>query len=346
MAECRKVTIKDVAEAAGCSVASVCYAFSGSDKIREETRKRILRIADRLGYVPNKAAQALSRNPKHIGVVVPDSYDEVMRLFKQGIADAVDSYMWCHLNCTMFGYEWYSLEGQIHALEDLLRMPTCDGIVLSLNFAEAEKLRPFLERINEMGKPVVCITESSPLLHDIAMVGVDAVAIGEAAADLLGHCGCSRVSAIVGDFTSAIHRENFEGFSRRAAELGIVVTRSGTTYNDAEIAYTVTRELLETEAPDGLFVTSYIAEAVCRAVRDAGQAGTCRIVSVDLCNGVSAALERGELVASFYQNQIEQGRTATNLLADAIFAGGKSSPGQRVLIKPDIVVKDLLKFYQ
>ncbi len=345
MAEIKKATIKDVAQAAGCSVASVCYAFSGSDKIREETRERILAAARKLGYVPNKAAQSLSRNPKHIGVVIPDSYDEVMSLFKQGIIDAVNSYMWCQLDYTMFGYEWYSNESQQKALEALLSMPKCDGMILCLSYADPISMRDCFDRLRATGKPIVCISDSTPEVPCVATVGVDTEAIGEAAAHVLYSCGCRRVSLIVGDYaTNSMHRGNAAGFHRRAAELGMCITTPGISYNDAEIAYRATQDVLMHDAPDGLFVTSYIAAAVCRAVKDAGQAGRVKIVSVDLCNGVSEVLASGELVASFYQNQPEQGRCATNILIDAIFSGAAKN-GERVNVKPEIVVRELLKYY-
>ncbi len=347
MSDIKKATIKDVAQAAGCSVASVCYAFSGSDKIREETRARIFSVARQFGYVPNKAAQSLSRNPKHIGVVIPDSYDAVMRLFKQGITEAVDSCMRCQLECTMFGFEWYSTDSQIRALEALLSMPKCDGMILYLNYGDTDAIRELCERIHNTGKPVVCMAMSNPLLPCVATVGVDAVAIGEAAANILYNCGCRRASVIAGDFaTTPLHQDNADGFSKRASELGLQVTRPGISYNDADTAYRVTCELLEQESPDGLFVISYIAEAVCRAVRDCGRFGQVKIVGVDLCNGISTVLENGELVASFFQNQIEQGRLATNVLTDAMFSGNPVCVNKRVNIKPEIVVRELVSYYQ
>ncbi len=346
MADSKKATIKDVAQAAECSVASVCYAFSGSNKIREDTRARILSVAHRLGYVPNTAAQSLSRSPKHIGVVIPDSYDEVMRLFKQGISDAVDSCMRCQLECTMFGYEWYSTESQSRALEALLAMPKCDGMILYLNYGDLPAWQELCDRLRATGKPIVCIAMSNPSLPCVATVGVDALGIGEAAADILRSCGCRKGAVLVGDFaTTYMHRDNSDGFTRRATELGMEVTRPGLTYNDADIAYRVTRELLETEAPDGLFVISYIAEAVCRAVKDCGRAGQVKVVGVDLCNGIAEVLANGELVASFFQNQQEQGRRAIHLLTDAMFSGGLPADDRRVNIKPEVVVRELLKYY-
>ena len=56
----RRVTIRDIAERAGVSKGAVSYALNGRRGVSEETRVRILGIADELGWYPNRAARALS----------------------------------------------------------------------------------------------------------------------------------------------------------------------------------------------------------------------------------------------------------------------------------------------
>lgn len=55
----QKVTIKDVAQAAGVSVSTVSHAFSGARTISSPTRKRIFDASRALGYVPNAHARKL-----------------------------------------------------------------------------------------------------------------------------------------------------------------------------------------------------------------------------------------------------------------------------------------------
>ncbi|WP_339158375.1 LacI family DNA-binding transcriptional regulator [Paenibacillus sp. FSL W8-0186] len=59
-----KVTMKDIAEAAQVSLATVSYVLNNNtkQKISEETRQRILGIAQQLQYVPNMAARSLVGN--------------------------------------------------------------------------------------------------------------------------------------------------------------------------------------------------------------------------------------------------------------------------------------------
>ena len=66
------VTVQDLAEQAGVSIASVSRALNDSDKVSAEVRRRVREVADRLGYVPHAAARALASQSTHtIGAVVP-----------------------------------------------------------------------------------------------------------------------------------------------------------------------------------------------------------------------------------------------------------------------------------
>jgi LacI family transcriptional regulator len=75
------VTLYDVARLASVSIATVSRVVHGQDLVRDSTRARVLEVIDRLGYVPDGAAQSLSRRRKDvIGLVcvereVPKQYD-------------------------------------------------------------------------------------------------------------------------------------------------------------------------------------------------------------------------------------------------------------------------------
>ena len=62
MAEQRggRITIKDIAERAGVSKGAVSYALNGRPGVSDDTRDRIVAIANELGWYPNRAARALS----------------------------------------------------------------------------------------------------------------------------------------------------------------------------------------------------------------------------------------------------------------------------------------------
>jgi DNA-binding LacI/PurR family transcriptional regulator len=64
-----RVTIVDVARAAATSVSSTSVALRGEPGVSEETRRRILQTADRLGYRPDQRARMLrEQRPRLLGV--------------------------------------------------------------------------------------------------------------------------------------------------------------------------------------------------------------------------------------------------------------------------------------
>ena len=80
------VTIKDVAEEAGVSVATVSRVLNGSSKVRERTRKSVADAAQALQYVPNETARSLIKNRTHtIGVLLPDMHGEFFAEVIRGI---------------------------------------------------------------------------------------------------------------------------------------------------------------------------------------------------------------------------------------------------------------------
>lgn len=66
-------TIKEVAKECGVSIATVSNIFNGKGRVSQETRERILKTADEMGYVPNMVARNLrQRNTRTIGIITED----------------------------------------------------------------------------------------------------------------------------------------------------------------------------------------------------------------------------------------------------------------------------------
>lgn len=82
----RRPTLKDVARAAGVSLASASYAINGAGSVGEATRAHILQTAARLGYRPNTSAKAMKTGRTGaIGLILPD----LTNPFFPGLAQAV-----------------------------------------------------------------------------------------------------------------------------------------------------------------------------------------------------------------------------------------------------------------
>src|SRR5215472_3349651 len=74
MVTARRVTIRDVARAAGVSTTTVSDALSGNGRLPEATRGRVAAVAGRLGYRANPAARSLrGQRVGGIGLYLPDN---------------------------------------------------------------------------------------------------------------------------------------------------------------------------------------------------------------------------------------------------------------------------------
>jgi LacI family transcriptional regulator len=68
----RRYTIKDIAEQSGVSLSTVSLVLNDNPRISSETRQRVLRTIQRLGYQPNRMARALAwRHSRTLAVLVP-----------------------------------------------------------------------------------------------------------------------------------------------------------------------------------------------------------------------------------------------------------------------------------
>ena len=70
----RRATLRDVAEKAGVTTATVSYILNDKKSFPDETRRRVMNAIAELGYIPNLSARTLTqRSSKLIGIVVPQT---------------------------------------------------------------------------------------------------------------------------------------------------------------------------------------------------------------------------------------------------------------------------------
>ena len=73
----KPATIRDVAERASVSVASVSRVLTGSGNVADGTREKVMEAVEALQYVPHSGARSLSTSKSQtIGVILPDLYGE------------------------------------------------------------------------------------------------------------------------------------------------------------------------------------------------------------------------------------------------------------------------------
>lgn len=129
-------TIKDVAKAAGVSVATVSRVVNNGPKVGEQTRKRVAQLMDELGYRPNANARALvTRKSTTLGVVIPELHDP----FFASLASGIDQVARAHQMQVLLSTGLITAETERKAL-DLLLERRCEAIVLHSKYIPDDEL--------------------------------------------------------------------------------------------------------------------------------------------------------------------------------------------------------------
>ncbi len=146
------ITIKDIAKIANVSYATVSRALSGATGISEETRSRVLKICEELGYTPNYAARSMvTKATKLIGLIVPDISNPFMSEMAFNIEQFARESGYHIMLCNTEN----NVEQEIEVFK-LLMGRKVDGILIFPTSAQSHKmLESYLNKL-----PVVFVSEN------------------------------------------------------------------------------------------------------------------------------------------------------------------------------------------
>jgi DNA-binding LacI/PurR family transcriptional regulator len=240
----RRVTIRDIADRAGVSKGAVSYALNGRPGVSEDTRERILAIAQELGWYPNRAARALSaERADACGLVLarPAKTLALEPFFMEFIAGVESELSARSIALTI------QLAGDVQDEIEVYRRwwgeRRVDGILMvDLRIADSR-----VDELERIGLPVVVVGGPVPggvlasVSHDEASVVVDAVRYLAA----LGHTRIGRVAG-VSDFVHTTQRT--DAFRRVVQDLGLWAEVLATDYT-AESGARATRRFLSAPEP-------------------------------------------------------------------------------------------------
>lgn len=102
--EKQTVTIYDVAERAGVSMATVSRVVNGNQNVKPATRKKVMEVIEELDYRPNAVARGLaSKRTTTIGVIMPEIDNTFFANLANGISDIAAMYHYDILLATIDG---------------------------------------------------------------------------------------------------------------------------------------------------------------------------------------------------------------------------------------------------
>ena len=210
-----KTTLKEIAETLSLSISTVSKALKDYPDVSQQTKIRVIELAESLSYTPNAFAQSLrSRKSKTIGVIIP----AMVHYFFSNIIDAIlkEAESRDYMVILMQSNEDYELEKK---QVDLLLKKGVDGILMSLS----NKTNNFehLQKIIDYDIPLVLFDKIAKLVS-CSKVSIDDIKASYDAVQFLINKGHKRIAYFRGDLNPQNSIDRFLGYKKALEDNNIV----------------------------------------------------------------------------------------------------------------------------
>src|SRR2546425_3752372 len=204
--------IYEVAKRAGVSTATVSRVLSRPDVVAPNTRRKVMRAVELLGYVPNSAAKNLRtlRSGKLL-VTVPDISNPFFSLILQGIEDAALGQGYS----VLVGDTQHDVKRE-ERYAQMLKRREADGLIF-LGHRLPKEAATLIKAMAPRCAPVVNGCEFSPRLG-VPSVHIDNAKAAAEAMDHLYRLGHRRIGIITGPLVSPLSRDRLRGATARAKQ--------------------------------------------------------------------------------------------------------------------------------
>ncbi|GAB4334546.1 MAG: LacI family DNA-binding transcriptional regulator [Calditrichia bacterium] len=330
------VTIKDVAKKANVSVATVSLVIHNHKRISQETRKRVLKVIDELGYHPSHSARGLvSRRSGNIGFITTNDH------FSRSEPFYTQIFLGTEFRAR--DLEYYVLLTTIPSdfsendpLPRFVLEHNVDGVIIA-----GKVPANLVERLEEKNLPIIFVDYYLEG-HRQPAVMIDNVDGGRQATRHLLDCGHRDIAFIGGDIGHPSISERYQGY-RQALEEAAVPFSPGrcvldAPYPDREGGYRSIKKLLESgEAFSAVFsCNDAMAIGALQGLREAGLRVP-QDVSIIGFDDVEADLSLDPPLSTMRVPKVDLGIEAVNLVVNELKSPGQ--PFRKILVPAELVVR-------
>ena len=257
------VTIYDVAREAGVSMATVSRVVNGNKNVKENTRKKVLEVIDRLDYRPNAVARGLaSKRTTTVGVVIPDITNTYFATLAKGIDDIAEMYKY---NIVLANSDEDD-EKEV-AVVNTLFSKQVDGVIF-MGYHLTEKIRSEFSR----SRTPVVLAGTVDVEHQLPSVNIDYKnAIADAVRHLLKRN--KKIAFVSGPLVDDINgKVRLAGYKDALKEAGVnysegLVFESKYRYDDG---YSLAERLVSSKATAAVVTGDELAAGLLNGLADHG----------------------------------------------------------------------------
>jgi LacI family transcriptional regulator len=245
-----KVNIKVLADQLQLSVSTISKALRDSYEISDETKKKVLKLATQLNYIPNPYASSLRKKKSHtIAVVLPEVADNFFSLAINGIQSIAETKGYHVL--IYLSHEKFANEKMI--IDDC-QSGRVDGVLISISSETNSADHIHKLQLNDI--PVVFFDREQETI-ETARVTTNDFECGLLAANHLLEKGCRKPAFVSISQSLPICLKRMEGFKAALREAGVPEKDMRIIYcTDNDSMYSQIKTILQDEnRPDG-FIAS------------------------------------------------------------------------------------------
>lgn len=331
-----RITLADIARKAGVSKMTVSRVISGKGQIASDTRIRVMRIIDEMGYHPNLIARSLaSRHSMILGVIIP--WKERLLLdnyFAQVLSGIMDSARNHHYRILLCPVEIGRDDGKKYL--NIARTRLLDGMIL----VQTKSDDPNIDVLADSGFPFILVNQR-PLSKHCSYVDSENVKGAQTAVRYLYGLGHREIACVAGSMDESNGRDRLQGYRQTMKELGLSPDEEWIIHGDfeQETAYSKSVRLFRgRRRPTAVFCSDdFMAIGVMRRILESGLRvpGDVAVVGFD---DIEAASYVQPSLTTIRQPMAGLGKASVDILLDLI-DGRRKAPVHR-LLPTELVKRD------
>lgn len=320
-----KLRLKDIAQEAGVSVATVDRVLNKRPGVHSRTASQVLRVMQRLGGEAPELPEPTPARPLALDFVLPAGTNTFIDMLDRSIVEAARQWRDGILAARVHRIEGFDAQALAATLTGVGK--DSDGVAFI--GIDHPVVREAVNELERAGTPVVTLV-SDVATGRRAYVGTDNRAAGRTAGYLLGRFirhPAGKVAMLCGSLSYRGHQEREMGFRHVLAEAfpALEIVGLSEVQDDVSQSYSRARDLLAAH-PDlvGIYNIGGGNRGVAQALRETGRAQDIVFVGHDLTEHTRRFLIDGTMDAAINQDATTEARQALRLLAAA--ARGQEQP--------------------
>lgn len=311
-------TVRDIAKAAGVSLATVDRVLNNRPGVRDVTYDKVQRAIKKIGYVRDISAANLARRKVYRFVfLLPESQEPFVESIRESLVVVEAAKITDRTRIVVHAIP----NNDPHAtarIMDQFTSEDIDGVAVMTQ--ETPQVRDAMMRLRDRNIAVVAFVSGQPSVAQDHFVGIDNVAAGRTAGLLMGRFLCRENAKILTVSQSMQARDSLErrlGFDAvmRQHFPGVEVLPTLETHGDpSRIEKVIARSAQAYENVSGVYVLVSANSVLLDSLRKAGLFSSTVTITHELTLHAKESLLQGEIDAVITQNVGHLVRSALRVL--------------------------------